>query len=71
MVKSVAVHGRVPTAQGKQGKWTKIPSGKTQGFWKFCQNTGNLVCSSCKFPDSKGKRYLEICCESFHYFFEA
>ena len=20
--------------------------GKTQGIWKFCQNTGNLVCSS-------------------------
>ena len=29
-------HGRVPTAQGKQGKWPK----KTQGIWKFCQNTG-------------------------------
>ena len=29
-------------------------SGKTQGIWKFCQSTGNLVCSSCKFPDSKG-----------------
>ena len=32
---------RVPTAQGKQGNG-KIdsPSGKTQGIWKFCQNTG-------------------------------
>ena len=39
-------------------------SGKTQGIWKFCQNTGNLVCSICKFPDSKGKRYFESCCEN-------
>ena len=32
---------RVPTAQGKQGKWPKESlSGKTQGIWKFCQNTG-------------------------------
>ena len=34
----------VPTAQGKQGG--------TQGVLKSCQNTGNLVCSSNKFPDS-------------------
>ena len=57
---------RVPTAQGKQGKWSKKNlSGKTQGIWKFCQNTGNLVCSSCKFPDSKGKRYFDICHENY------
>ena len=35
---------RVPTPQGKQGKQGKLPkrilSGKTQGIWKFCQNTG-------------------------------
>ena len=43
-------------------------SGKTQGIWIFCQNTGNLVCSSCKFPDSKGKRYFNICRENFHFF---
>ena len=43
---------RVPTAQGKLAKWlTKNLSGKTKGIWKFCQNTGNLVCPSCKFPD--------------------
>ena len=29
-------------------------SEKTQGIWKFCQNTGKFVCSSCKFIDSKG-----------------
>ena len=35
-------HFRVPTAQGKQGKWQKKDSlsGKTQGIWKFCQSTG-------------------------------
>ena len=35
---------RVPTAQGKQGNrengQKKSLSGKTQGIWKFCQNTG-------------------------------
>ena len=32
---------RVPTAQGKQGKWPKKSlSGKAQGIWKCCQNTG-------------------------------
>ena len=35
--------------------------GKTQGIWKFGkENIRNLVCSSCKFPDSKGNRYFEI-----------
>ena len=40
---------------GKTGKMTKTSSlsGKTQGIWKFRQNTGNFVCSSCKLPDSK------------------
>ena len=38
----VSVCNRVPTAQGKQGKWPKTNSlsGKTQAIWKFCQNTG-------------------------------
>ena len=31
-------------------------SGKTWAIWKCRPNTGNLVCSSCKFPDSKGKK---------------
>ena len=35
--------------------------GKTQEIWKFCQNTGNCVCPSCKFPDAKGKGYHNIC----------
>ena len=34
---------------GKKGKMTKRKS--LSG--KFCQNTGNFVWSSCKFPDSK------------------
>ena len=38
--------GRVPTAQrtGKTGEMAKRNplSGKTQGIWKFCQNTGTL-----------------------------
>ena len=49
----------------------KSMSRKTQGIWKFCQNTentGNLVCSSCKFPDSKGKGYCDICRENLHFF---
>ena len=45
--------------------------GKTQGIWKSYQNTGNLVCSSCKFPDSKGKRHFDSCSENFQMFFEA
>ena len=53
----IGTSDRVPTAQGKQGKQGKWPkkslSGKTQGIWKFYQNTGNLVWSSCTFPDSK------------------
>ena len=59
---SQGIHGT-----GKTGKMAKkkILSGKTQGIWKFCQNTGNFVCSSCKFPDSKGKGYCDICCNTF------
>ena len=43
-------------------------SGKTQGIWRFWQNTGNSVSSSCKFPDSKGKGYHNICHKNFQYF---
>ena len=32
--------------------------GKHREFGNFAENTGNLVYSSCKFPDSKGKRYF-------------
>ena len=43
----------------------KSLSGKTQGIWKVCQNTGNSVCPSYKFPVSKIKRYFIICCKNF------
>ena len=46
-------------------------SGKTQGIWKFCQNTGNLVCPSCKFSQSKDQRYFNICRENYPNFVEA
>ena len=51
---------------GKTGKMSpkKSLTGKTQGILKFGQNTENLVCSSCKFPDPKGKRYFDICREN-------
>ena len=51
---------RVPTAQGKQGKWSKeLPvrenTGNLEILPKRRENTENLVCPSCIFPDSKGK----------------
>ena len=49
---------RVPTAQGKQG------------IWKFCQNTGNLICSSFKFPDPKDKSHFNICRENSQFYLE-
>ena len=60
-------HGycRVPTAQGKQGKWQQ--QNPCQGIWKFCQNTGNFVCSSCIFPESKGKGDFNICRKHFQF----
>ena len=30
-----------------------------------------MVCSSCKFPDSKGKRYFDICHKNSQILFEA
>ena len=61
---------RVPTAQGKQGKWPKIfPVRENTGnleilskHREFCQNTGNFVSSSCKScSDSKSKGHCNIC----------
>ena len=70
---SLIISFRVPTAQGKQGKWLKkIPvrenTGNLEILPKDRENTGNFVCSSCKFPDAKGKGYCNICCENFHFF---
>ena len=37
-----------------QGIWKFCQNtGKTRGIWQFCQNTGNLVCLSPKFIDSR------------------
>ena len=63
------VYVRVPTAQGKQGKWIKeIPVRENIGNLEILpthrEDTGNLVCSSCKFNDSKGKQYFNICSEN-------
>ena len=57
-------------------------SGKTQGIWKFCQNTDktqgilskhrenteNFVSSSCKCSDSKSKGYCDSCRKKVHFF---
>ena len=66
---------RVPTAQGKQGKqgkWQKeIPvrenTGNLEMLPKHRENTGNFVCSSCKFLDAKAKGYCDICRVNFHF----
>ena len=39
-------------------------TGNMETLSKHRENTGKLVCSSCKFPDSKGKIYFNICCEN-------
>ena len=39
--------GKTENVQNNSLSW------KTQGNWKFCQNTGNFVCSSSKFHDSR------------------
>ena len=69
----IQTHGapfRVPSAQGKPGKWSKNSlSGKTEGIWEFYQNTWNFVCISCKFPDSKGKGHCGICLKKKNFFF--
>ena len=48
---------------GKMAK--KIPVRENTGNLEILpKRTGNLVCSSCKFPDSNGKRYFNICREN-------
>ena len=42
--------------------------GKHREFGNFAKTQGKhreFGCSSCKFPDSKSKRYFGICCENF------
>ena len=77
-----SVINRVPTAQGKQGKWPKkIPVRENTGNLEilskhrenreFCQSTGNFVSSSCKCSDSKSKGYCDICHQNIIFFPEA
>ena len=57
------IHTQSPHCSGKVGKMAK-KTGKRQEIWNSSQNresTGNSVCASCKFPDSKGKGYCAIC----------
>ena len=54
--------------ENRENGHTKNPC---QGICQFFQNTGNLVCSSCKFPDSKGKRYFNIFRKKFPKMFKA
>ena len=73
LAKAAEIIYRVPTAQGKQGKWPKkIPvrenAGNLEILPKHRENTGNFVCSNCKFPHSKGKGYCDICRENYHFF---
>ena len=58
-------------AQEKQGKWQKksLCQGKHRESGNFAKNTGNFVCSSCKFPDSKGEGYCGIYREHFQKIF--
>ena len=55
----LAGSGYPRTPQGKRGKWRKkIRQGKHREFGNFAKTQekhGNLVCSSCKFPDPKVK----------------
>ena len=62
--------------EGGGGKLSRYPlpkknpcQGKHREFGNFAKtqgNTGNLVCSSCKFPDSKGK--INICRGKIQFF---
>ena len=59
------IKSRVRTAQGKQQKLqNKFPVRKNTGnleiLSKHRETAGNLVCSSCKLPDYKGKSFLKF-----------
>ena len=46
----------------------KIPCQENIGNLEICQKTGNLFCSSRKFPYSKDKRCFDIFGENFLFF---
>ena len=52
-----------PHCTWKTGKMAKIIpcQGKHREFGNFAKTQGISFCSSCKFPDSKGKRCFNIC----------
>ena len=67
-----ATHTQLHRENRESGEKNTL-SGKTQRMWVFCLNTGNFVCSRCKFPDSKGKRYFDFCrniSKKFQFIFE-
>ena len=68
---TVTLAGSPRHRENRENGPKKTMSGKTQGILKFCQNTGNLVCASCKFPDSKDKGYFDICRENVKFFLKA
>ena len=56
--------------ENRENGQNKSCQGKHREFGNFAKTHGKyreLVCSSCKFPDSKGKRYFDICRENFHF----
>ena len=53
---------------GKKKSLFRENTGNLEILSKHREDTGNLVCSGCKFPDSKGKRCFDICRENFHFF---
>ena len=50
--------------QGEEGKWPHIKKhpcqGKHREFGNIAKTQGIWFCSSCKFPDFKGKRCFDI-----------
>ena len=76
-----AVEGPYLLGQGThcKGKLEHGPqknlSGKHREFGNFAKTHGKQrefgCCSSCKFPDSKGKMYIDICGDNFSFFSKA
>ena len=65
---------REHTMQGTHctGKMVKkIMLGKTHGIGNFAKTQGIWFAQVVKFPDSKGKRYFDICDKNVQTFFEA
>ena len=65
----VSYSTRVPRENRENGQMIiKFPvREKNWEFGNFAKNTGNLVCSSSEFPESKGNRYFDIGRENFQF----